>query len=448
MNLSIKQRITILYTLFFLVLIGLNIVLLFNLSGSRVDFVAAEEIRDVTEEVLEELTITSNGVFLRDDDDIEPFYFFRDGVTFVVYENNRILGGTYPATVDSAIPIQNLNVQQYQDDLGRWVIYDVALAAPYTLRAFYNYSNIAGVYDQVFYVLLILAPLLLVLTAVGGWLILRYAFKPLQLVTTTAQSIVTQENYGLRIPESTQTNEVSTLVTTVNTMLQSMEQSLTKEKQFSSNISHELRTPLSTIKAQLELLTQQTKKTITKEQIQPLLEQVNVMSDIIQQMLDWSRMQHQTLTLESVDLFPVIETVVEQLEPTASKKELPLKLELPEKAVLVKATVASLHRIVTNVIHNAIKFTEQGQVTISVINQSSSVIIIVKDTGIGMTPEQQKHIFDSFYQVDESRSHENVSLGIGLTMTKELIHILNGSIEVDSVIHQGTTVTITLPTTK
>lgn len=448
MNLSIKQRITILYTLFFLVLIGLNILLLFNLSGSRIDFVASEEIRDVTEEVLEELTITSNGVFLRDEDDIEPFYFFREGITFVVFENSRILGGTYPAAVDPAIPIQNLNVQQYQDDVGRWVIYDVALAAPYTLRAFYNYSNIAGVYDQVFYVLLLLAPLLLVLTAVGGWMILRYAFKPLKLVTTTAQSIVTQENYGLRIPESNQTNEVSTLVTTVNTMLQSMEQSLTKEKQFSSNISHELRTPLSTIKAQLELLTQQTKKTITREQIQPLLEQVNVMSEIIQQILDWSRSQHQILPLESIDLFPVIETVVDQLEPTANKKGLQLTFELPKEAVFVKATVASLHRIVTNVVHNAIKFTQQGQVTISAINQSSSVMIRVRDTGIGMTPEQQKYIFDSFYQVDESRSHETVSLGIGLTMTKELIHTLNGTIDVESTLSQGTIVTITLPTTK
>lgn len=444
---SIKVKIISWYTLFFLGLITVNIGILIIASESQIYEEAAEELREVTHEVIEDLVITSVGVFIEDDDRREPFYFFKDGINFVLYENNQILDGITPTSITEQFRLVPGAIQRYEDDLTTWYIYDEPINASLTLRAYYNYTSTLGALDGVVDNLLWIAPLLLLAAAIGGYLIIRVAFVPLNTMATTASQITYSQNYSLRIPEPNTLDEVKQLSVSLNQMISSMEESLQREKEFSANVSHELRTPLTAIRAQLEYIISKTKESTKKHELEDLMVQVHVMQETIQQMLDWSRIKHQPEDqFETIDITTLLESVSDHVDALAKERGITLTKELAEETLRVHATVSMLSRIFNNVLHNAIKFTPNNG-TIHIVSQrvSDVIKITIKDSGIGMTEEQRQRVFDPFYQADPSRSHESVSLGIGLSMTQELLRQLKGSITLASTPNQGTTVTIAIP---
>jgi two-component system phosphate regulon sensor histidine kinase PhoR len=152
------------------------------------------------------------------------------------------------------------------------------------------------------------------------------------------------------------------------------------------------------------------------------------------------------LELEKVNLKNTIENILRIFEHRLKEKELDLKLEIEDSIPLIKADLFQLEQMLINLIDNAIKYTEKGEISISLKSKDKEwVTIEVQDTGIGIPKEHLPRIFERFYVVDKSRSRGLGGTGLGLSIVKHTVLLHNGTIDVESSPGSGTKFSITLP---
>ncbi|GAB4034296.1 hybrid sensor histidine kinase/response regulator transcription factor [Spirosoma gilvum] len=219
---------------------------------------------------------------------------------------------------------------------------------------------------------------------------------------------------------------------------------------FFSNITHEFRTPLSLILSPTEKLLQETKHdTLTRQTLTSVQRNAGQLLRLINQLLDLSKLEAggMTISLARGNVVPFIEQLVESFRPAAEQKGVALLVRtdtMPEDHVF---DADKWTTIITNLLANALKFTPAGgQVSIELIPIGQEAIrLIISDTGIGISAEKLPHIFDRFYQVDDTRTRAYEGTGIGLALVNELIDILDGTIAVESQPNKGTTFTVQLP---
>jgi signal transduction histidine kinase len=148
---------------------------------------------------------------------------------------------------------------------------------------------------------------------------------------------------------------------------------------------------------------------------------------------------------EMVDGAAIARTVAELFEPQAQSKHLEMQVQIPDAPVMLFTDPTKLRQILINVIGNAMKFTEAGEVDIVVGAQEDRVCFTVRDTGPGMTPEDLERIFDPFTQLDQSLTRSKGGTGLGLPVSRKLAHLLDGDLIVTSAPDVGTTFTLWLP---
>jgi signal transduction histidine kinase/CheY-like chemotaxis protein len=233
--------------------------------------------------------------------------------------------------------------------------------------------------------------------------------------------------------------------------------------EFVSNVSHELRTPLMSISGAIELLTGELEN--TNPSMVNLLNickrNSNRMSNLIQDLLDFSRIESGTIAIlkKSVSLEGLVNETVSELGPIITNKKIRLKVyNFPSNIPLLQADPDRIKQVLINLINNAIKFTpETGEVTVNAElitepcagqTDKSFVEICISDTGIGISPEDQKKVFDKFYQVDGSTTRNAGGIGLGLALTKRIIDLHNGQIRVESELGKGSRFYFTLPVEK
>ncbi len=215
---------------------------------------------------------------------------------------------------------------------------------------------------------------------------------------------------------------------------------------FYTNVTHEFRTPLTIIMGISEnIKNHEQEKTLIQRNSQNLLRLIN-------QLLDLSKLESGTLTLKMVhqDLIIYLQYLTESFYSAATKKNIRLLFHSEEKVVIMDYDEGKIQQIVYNLLSNALKFTpKNGQIIFhaSKIEENGRPFLKlkVKDSGIGISPENINHIFDRFYQIDHAANLQKGGAGIGLALTKELVELMGGRIEAQSQIGEGTEFILYLP---
>ncbi|UCE58204.1 MAG: HAMP domain-containing protein [Phycisphaerales bacterium] len=228
------------------------------------------------------------------------------------------------------------------------------------------------------------------------------------------------------------------------------------KSEFLANVTHELRTPLVSIIGFAELLRDSWKNpNADRERLARYSENILIsgrsLLDIINDLLDLAKIEAGRMDLHVSD-FSITELcrdLIDFVRPLADKKDQELTLTLPDNAPRFKSDSGKVRQILYNLLSNAIKFTPPGGAVSLAVECAgeSAACLIVRDTGPGISKEDQETVFDKFRQLDSSKTREYEGTGLGLAITKELVSVLGGSIELASVAGKGTTFIVKLPVT-
>lgn len=221
---------------------------------------------------------------------------------------------------------------------------------------------------------------------------------------------------------------------------------------FLSNISHELRTPLSVVVGFVYLLLNQVIGKLSEEQ-QKVLETVYRNSEELLELIDnvlWMTSLNSgdaNATIEKFDARDVVKETMKRYEKPIFEKGLTLNVELDEEELSVVSDRAKVERIFQNIFNNAVKFTAQGGITVSVRPSADrkSVAFEIKDTGVGIEESKIDSIFEPFHQADNSMQRAFSGLGLGLTVSRRMTELIGGKLEVTSKPNVGTRVTMIFP---
>lgn len=218
-------------------------------------------------------------------------------------------------------------------------------------------------------------------------------------------------------------------------------------REFTSNVSHELKTPLHSISGYAELLQN---NMVKQGDIVPfagkIYREAQRMTSLVEDILSLSHLDEGAEDMEwiEVDLYELAAKAIAGLEAEAKAAE--VKMSLHGEYCSLHGIPQLLHSILYNLCDNAIKYNKNGgEVTVSVERQDADAVLTVSDTGIGIPAQEQARIFERFYRVDKSRSKEVGGTGLGLSIVKHAVLIHHGTIEVDSEVDEGTTITVRLP---
>ena len=216
------------------------------------------------------------------------------------------------------------------------------------------------------------------------------------------------------------------------------------KRDFVVNVSHELRTPLTAIKGYVETMKDEVCGQASKY-LEVIQRHTDRLINIVNDLLSLSELEEKGLDqIEEVDLEDIVNGVLKMFRPRAKEKGLRLEVLCDGKAV-VRGDRFKLEQVFVNLIDNAIKYTEEGKIVISLSRLDREVVVKVKDTGVGIPREHLDRIFERFYVVDKARSRRIGGTGLGLSIVKHIVLLHGGEIKVDSSIGKGTEFTITLP---
>lgn len=225
------------------------------------------------------------------------------------------------------------------------------------------------------------------------------------------------------------------------------------KSEFLSNMSHEIRTPMNAIIGLTELLLEEKFETSILENIKSIKYSADNLLNIINDILDFSKIEAGKVSFESID-FDIrlcMEELRKTIEHIAKEKEIDFKINIDNKVPnIIKGDPFRLNQILFNLIGNAIKFTPEGQISVSIsiaaqYNNNISLKFEISDSGIGIPLDQQSKIFESFTQANADTSRKYGGTGLGLAITKNLVQLQNGTISVESEVGKGTIFTIEIP---
>ncbi len=224
------------------------------------------------------------------------------------------------------------------------------------------------------------------------------------------------------------------------------------KNQFFSNISHELRTPLTLILGPVsDLLENESLSIKQRNKLTFISNNARRLLKLINQLLDLSKLEAGKLDLKASqqNIVSLASTITESFSSMAKTRKIHLKFDSEHREVFVFYDTDKMEKILINLLSNAMKFTPaKGEIKVSVSKDENSCTILVKDSGAGINQDQLPYIFDRFFQADNSESREHEGTGIGLSLTKELVELHGGVIQVESALNKGSTFRVVLPTGK
>lgn len=291
--------------------------------------------------------------------------------------------------------------------------------------------------------------IIILLSSVCTYFLTKKTLTPLQKLTSEVSQIQAQNlSTQLAVPNSK--DEIAQLTSSFNEMLARLDNAFSTQKQFSANAAHELRTPLAVLQTNLEVFEKkQEPEMVEYQQLFTMIrEQTTRLSQLVGTLLDMTNLKSVPRT-DQVALEELVDEVFCDLDPVAEKAGISIHFNNSanqDSHTDVTGSYVLLYRAVYNLVENAIKYNRpNGSVTVSVKEKNSQVMILVKDTGIGISPENQKKIFDPFFRVDKSRSRAMGGAGLGLALVDSIAREHGGSVKVLESNEKGSIIALMLP---
>ena len=306
--------------------------------------------------------------------------------------------------------------------------------------------------------------IIILLSSVCTYFLTKKTLTPLQKLTSEVSQIQAQNlSTQLAVPNSK--DEIAQLTSSFNEMLARLDNAFSTQKQFSANAAHELRTPLAVLQTNLEVFEKkQEPEMVEYRQLFTMIkEQTARLSQLVGTLLDMTNLKSVPRT-DHVSLEELVDEVFCDLDPVAEKagisihfddsssQDLYTDVHTPDASALnnnilnITGSYVLLYRAVYNLVENAIKYNRpNGSVTVSVKEKNGQAMILVKDTGIGISPENQKKIFDPFFRVDKSRSRAMGGAGLGLALVDSIAREHGGSVKVLESNEKGSIIALMLP---
>lgn len=297
---------------------------------------------------------------------------------------------------------------------------------------------------RIFFSIILLISILLSIILVG--IITRHIVRPIVRLTDATKQI-SLGKYDLKLNVKRR-DEIGKLASHFSHMAKSLEQLEQMRQEFVSNVSHEIQSPLASIQGFSQTL--QSSKDLSEEErlryLSIIEEESRRMSQLSKQLLMLASLDKEEHILEKTtfDLSAQIRQVLLVTEWSWRSKDLAIDMELP--SLFIHGDQQLLHQVWTNLITNSVKFTDSGgTISLRVFRMDNKCCVEISDTGIGIRPSDLPHIFNRFYKVDTARDRKEISTGLGLSITKKIIDLHQGNIEVESEFGKGTKFRIILP---
>lgn len=290
----------------------------------------------------------------------------------------------------------------------------------------------------------VLVAVFIVLGATLGGLSSQYMIEPVRKITKRVKEISDENISSARLDPVDSQDEFMELTCRINAMLDSLQQAFERQENFVSDASHELKTPLSVIAGYANLLRRWGKDDpkILDESVEAILRESENMKRIVDQLLWLAKLGNFTLNCSSFNLYETVSDVVDGYKMVKTRHEISLS---GDASVTLNADKNLLTEAVRTLVDNAIKYTPQpGTIALTVAQNGGKTVLTVADNGMGISKEDQAHIFERFYRCDKVRGRESGSSGLGLTICKSIVEMMGGTISVESELNKGSKFVIVL----
>ncbi|MCD8141747.1 MAG: HAMP domain-containing histidine kinase [Clostridiales bacterium] len=463
-NVSIRLKVTLWYTVALIFVVALTYFMILFVGNQVLQKTVRDNLIETVEDNVDEVEFFASLDGIDLSSDVDHFAAYGDGYlevdddfldavnevyTALYYADGTLLYGENPVAREVAeLDFIDSQVQTITIDGTLYYVFDRQLVQEglegLWLRGVVAETQGTAQMEDISRLSLILLPSLVVLAAVGGYLVARRALRPIQQISEAASQISQGDDLKRRIDLGKGNDELHQLADSFNEMFARLDAAFEAEQQFTSDASHELRTPMSVIMAQCEYSLEEPR---TAEEYQQALEVVQrqgrKMSRLINDMLDFARLELHTerYQKETVDLTELVSSTCEDLA-LIQEKGITLTWEAAP-AVTVNGNRELLSRLLVNLVSNAYRYgTESGHIRVALRDGADALTLSVADDGIGIAAEEQEKIFDRFYQADASRS--GAGSGLGLSMVAQIAQFHGGTVTVESAPGVGSTFTLTL----
>lgn len=444
---SVKLRITLWYTVIMIIVSVIALIAINSISVRLFENSTNERILNAANSLAREIEMSRN-INL-----IQGFKYYHQGVHMVLLdENGNVAGGQIPFGISEKLSCSDNGIRSENYDGNNYYVFDRRIdrhnGKRYWLKCFVSASDTTNNIRSVTRNNALLIFVMIAVASAGGYIIIGRILSPVNKIRETADEISESENLSRRIALSGGNDEIHKLAASFDKMLDKIERTVEREKQFTSDASHELRTPVAAILSSCEYMTGYAKTyEDMKESAEAVKKEAEHMSKLISELLTISRMDKNTIQtdFEDVDFSELLNFVCDELAEI-NTDNISLHRNIREN-VFVKADRFMLARLCINLISNAYCYRKDGgSITVLLKQDKNTVIMSVTDDGIGIAAEDIPKIWERFYQVDPSRTaSESGSMGLGLSMVKWIAERHNGSMNVDSTPGKGSTFTFTMP---
>lgn len=446
-KLSVKFKITLWYTVIMVIISFAVLIAMTSLSASLLKRSISERIINTADNFAREIEIG------RDIFNIPKFKFYDRGVHMVLLDDNfNVAGGQIPFGISDEMSCLDNGVRTENHNGNDYYVFDRKVVRRggnvYWIKCFVSASDTVNSINSVAKNNAMLIIVMIIAASAGGYIIIGKILTPVNKIRKTADEISESNDLSRRISLPDGNDEFHMLAASFDKMLDKIEQTVEREKQFTSDASHELRTPVAAILSSCEYMTGYAKTyDDIKESAEGVKKEAERMSKLISELLTISRMDKNTIQLsfEDVDFGELLNFVCDE-QTEIHNDNITLNRNIADN-IIVKADRFMLARLCINLISNAYSYgKDNGNITVTLTCDSGNAVMSVSDDGIGIAEENIPKIWERFYQVDPSRTIDDKgNMGLGLSMVKWIADCHKGSMTVKSVLGKGSTFTFTMP---